>query len=215
MTNAEKEKFCLLAARLISPPDEQLFAELAEGSIWSFLSEIITEWGGYPQDFAYHFFPHPKQDFILNLSREYEILFTDIQGEKISLVESTYKKWTTDQSCSLAFANRHGLLQGDYALHMAEIYRQLSLNVPPEFQATPDHLILELELLSLLFRYATPQQIKIFIADHLDWVAELKAAIDRVRPNSFYGRVIELIILFLSYEKKEGADQFYESPGVS
>ncbi len=214
MTNTEKEKFCLLAAQLISPPDEQLFAELAEGSIWSFLSEIITECGGYPQNFAHHFFPNPSQDFILNLSREYEFLFTDIQGEKISLVESTYKKWTTDQSCSLAYANHYGLLQGDYALHMAEIYRQLSINVPPEFRATPDHLILELEFLSLLFRYATPQQTQIFIADHLDWVAELKEVIDRVRPNSFYSRIIELIILFLSYEKKEGADQIYESSSI-
>lgn len=202
MTKKEKEIFCLWAASLISPPDEHLLKTLKKGKIWSFLKRAIAHWGGQPQLFATSFSGHFPDDFLSALRAEYNRLFTDIQGEKISLVESTYKSWTKDCSSNLMWADKKGLLMSDYAGHLREIFDQLSLRIPPEFQSTPDHLILELELLSFLYRLARPEQIRNFIADHLDWIPALKKQIDRAGAIFFYRQTIELINSFLLYEMK-------------
>ena len=138
------------------------------------------------------------------MQREYDRLFAGLPGQKISLVESTYKPWTGDGSCALAFAGDKGLLMGDAALHMREIYRQSSLEVPEDLRSTPDHLLLELEFLSLLYHSATPERIQGFIEDHLDWVPDLKERLAQADPHPFYRRAIELINLFLEHERKEG-----------
>ncbi len=138
------------------------------------------------------------------LQREYERLFGKWAGQKISLVESTYKFWTRDHGCVLAFAGEKGLLMGDAALHMREMFHQFSLEVPEEFRSTPDHLILELEFLSLLYHSATKEQVQRFIKDHLDWIPDLKERVDRAHPHPFYRNAIELIHLFLFHERKEG-----------
>ena len=56
------------------------------------------------------------------LQGEYERLFGQWEGERISLVESTYKPWTTDKECGMVFAASKGLVMGDSALHMQELY---------------------------------------------------------------------------------------------
>jgi len=204
MTSEEKGNFCAWAATLLAPPDGETVGYLKEREIRSLLEENIVEWGGNPgllAEFAGR--KNPDAD-LPALQREYDRLFAGLPGRRISLVESTYKPWTGDGSCGLAFAGDEGLLLGDAALHMREIYRHLSLEVPEEFRSTPDHLLLELEFLSLLYRTARPEQIQGFIADHLDWVPELKERVDQADPHPFYRRAVELINLFLLHEKKEG-----------
>lgn len=202
MTKKEKENFCLWAASLISPPDEKLLISLKKGKIWAFLKKVLAQWGSNPQLFAASFSGHFPDNFLLTLKAEYKRLFTDPQGEKISLVESNYKTWTKDPSCSLAWADKKGLLMSDYALHLQELFHQLSLKIPPEFQSTPDHLILELEFLSLLYRWGNPEQIHIFIANHLDWIPELKKQVEQAGAILFYRQTFELINLFFLYERK-------------
>ncbi len=104
----------------------------------------------------------------------------------------------------MVFAASTGLLMGDCALHMQEIYRQLSLEVPEEFRSMPDHLVLELEFLALLYRFASDEQIERFIEDHLDWIPELKGAMEKANPHPFYRNAVELIHLFLQHETKNG-----------
>lgn len=202
MTRKEKEIFCLWAADLVSPPNEKLLLLLQKGKIWSFLNKAIIEWGSYPQLFAPSFGRVFPDDFLHILRAEYNRLFIDPPGAKISLVESTYKPWTIDPSCRLAWADKKGLLMSDSALHLQEIFQQLSIRIPPAFQSTPDHLILELEFLSFLYRTATHDQIRTFIVDHLDWIPELKKQIEQAQAILFYRQAIELIDLFLLYEKK-------------
>jgi TorA maturation chaperone TorD len=204
MTNREKGHFCGLAASLLAPPDGELLKELKKGGIQSLLQEIIREWGGNSRILA-EFSPEKRsEDFLPALQREYAHLFNDFQGAKISLVESTYKPWTKDSGCTLAFAGNKGLLLGDCALHMRDMFHQLSLDVPEEFRSTPDHLVLELEFLSLLYQSATPEQVQTFIKDHLDWIPHLKDRIDRADPHIFYRNAIEFINLFLEHEGNEG-----------
>jgi len=202
MTNTEKENFCALAASLMAPPDGETVRQLEQGEIQSLLEKIIREWGGDPRAIAELSGGKDPGADPAALQREYDRLFASLPGQRISLVESTYKPWTGDGSCALAFAGDKGLLMGDGAVHMREIYSRLSLEVPEEFRSMPDHLLLELEFLSLLYRSAAPEQIQGFMADHLDWVPELKERVDEADPHPFYRRAIELINLFLLHERE-------------
>jgi len=204
MTNTEKGDFCALAASLLAPPDGETVGQLKRGEIQSLLGKNIREWAGDPRLLAELVGEKNPGADLAPLQREYERLFAGLPGQGISLVESTYKPWTADRSCALAFAGDKGLLMGDAALHMREVYRQGSLEVPEEFRSTPDHLLLELEFLSLLYHSATPEQIQGFIEDHLDWVPDLKERLAQADPHPFYRRAIELINLFLEHERKEG-----------
>jgi len=204
MTNRDKGDFCALAASLLAPPDGETVGQLKRGDIQSLLGRNIREWGGDPRLLAELSGEENLGSDLAHLQREYERLFAGLPGQGISLVESTYKPWTADGSCALAFAADKGLLVGDTALHMREIYRQGSLEVPEEFRSTPDHLLLELEFLSLLYHSATPERIQGFIEDHLDWVPDLKERLAQADPHPFYRRAIELINLFLEHERKEG-----------
>jgi len=143
--------------------------------------------------------PLPGEVSLADLQRDYARLFSNVRGEKVSLVESTYKPWTADKTCPLGFSGEKGLLLGDCALHIRNIFQALSLKVPPDFQGTPDHLTLELELLSHLYRFAAEDQIRRFIDDHLDWIPNLRDEIQKSDPG-FYGRAVERLLEFLNQE---------------
>lgn len=204
MTNAEKEYFCAWAASLLAPPDGAMTAELNQDAIRSLGEENVREWGGDPRLLAEFFAEKTPEDLLPALQGEYARLFTDGHGEKISLVESTHKPWTQDSGCALAFAGTKGLLMGDCALHMRQMFLKLSLEVPEEFRSTPDHLVLELEFLSFLYHSASQEQIQRFIEDHLDWIPNLRDQMGQANPHPFYRNAIELINLFLLYEKIGG-----------
>jgi len=213
MTNGEKERFCAFAAALLAPPDAALVDDLQQDELHARLDAYIQAWGGdvrllsafsgeLSRDGSF-------QDAALSLllsalQREYTRLFVEREGANISLVESTYKPWTTDRECGMVFAASKGLLMGDCAVHMLDIYQQLSLEVPEEFRSMPDHLVLELEFLALLYQSASNQQIERFIEDHLGWIPELKEEIDKTSAHPFYRNSIELIHLFLQNELKNG-----------
>lgn len=207
MNKRKKEQFCALAAIFLAPPDEQMMKmiEKMRGGFPYLNEEDLRKWGADPALFVEFSPPRSPEDFLPVLQAEYERLFACWQGEKISLVESTYKPWTDDSSCPLTFAATKGFIMGDCALHMREMFHQLGLEVPGEFRSTPDHLVLELDFLSLLYRSANREQIQKFIEDHLDWIGDLKDRVDRAQPHPFYRNVMELIHLFLAHERKEGS----------
>lgn len=210
MTNREREYFCALLASLLVMPVQETIEELKQDEVRSFLAGKIREWTG-DLHLLQEFLPEEMPEkFLPVLQREYSRLFNDLHGEKISLAESVYKPWTADRQCGLAFAGAKGLLLGDYALHMREMYRRLSLTVPEQFHSAPDHLALELEFLSLLYGAATEDQIQEFIADHLDWLGELQERVDRSAPHPFYRHALGLVQLFLTNEKKGGKARSYE-----
>jgi TorA maturation chaperone TorD len=178
MTRSEKENFSALMAAVFAPPDEILLANLQR------------EEPPIPLD---------GEVSLEVLQRDYVRLFSNVGEEKNSLVESTYKPWTLDQACPLGFSGEKGLLMGDCALHIQNIFQVLSLRVPPDFQGTPDHLTLELELLSYLYRFASEDQIQWFIADHLDWIPILRDEVQKA-DSGFYGRAVERLFDFLNQE---------------
>jgi TorA maturation chaperone TorD len=140
--------------------------------------------------------------FLKDLGEEYGRLFSELSQEGVSLVESFYKPWTLDPRCTLPFASERGHLMGDSALHLLEIFGQCGLEVADERRGTPDHLVLELEFLSTLYRCATDLEVKQFIKDHLDWIPLLKEEMERFHPHPFYSNVLEVLSLFLGKERK-------------
>jgi TorA maturation chaperone TorD len=192
MTRSEKEQFSALMAAVFAPPDKTLLANLQREE------PPIS----------------PGEEISLEvLQREYVRLFSNVSGEKVSLVESTYKPWTADKTCPLGFSGEKGLLMGDCALHIQNIFQALSLRVPPDFQGTPDHLVLELELLSHLYRFAPEDQIRRFIEDHLDWIPNLRDEIQKDDPG-FYGKSVERLLDFLHKEIHSTKERQNESQSL-
>lgn len=208
MTTREKETFCILAASLLAPPDEALLADLQQEGLRSFLAESCIRWGGKPQTLTAILGAGDRERSLPALKKEYERLFDPYRGKAVSLVESTYKPWANDKKCGMVFAASAGLVMGDSAIHLLEVYREASLEVPETFRSTPDHLVLELEFLALLYRGGTPEQSRRFITDHLDWIPNLREEMGRARAKPFYRRAIELIDIFLQSERNHTKDAY-------
>jgi TorA maturation chaperone TorD len=200
MTRIEGERFSQVMALLFSPPDEEMIEQMAKGNLSAFVAPYVLSWvetRAFWKDGS----SRRIRRFLTHLREEYDRLFRNPGGETISLVESFYKPWSLDPGCPLAFASKKGLLMGDSALHLLEVYRQCGLEMAEEFKSCPDHLVIELEFLSYLYQQATQANIQTFISDHLDWIPLLREELKRFQPNSFYGHVLEILDLFL---KKEG-----------
>jgi len=202
MTGQEKETICQLMASLFCPPDQEMTKRIHEGSLHSFLQRYVGSCGG-DSGLLNGFLMEGDPGILLKvLGEEYSRLFSELSEEGVSLVESFYKPWTIDPTCTLPFASERGFLMGDSALHLSEIYRQCGLETADEWKGVPDHLVLELEFLSTLYRCATDLEVEQFIKDHLDWIPLLKEEIDRSDPHPFYGSALEVLDLFLGQERK-------------
>jgi TorA maturation chaperone TorD len=198
----ERENLCKTIAFFFSPPEVETVEEFRKMGGLTFFQEAFTSLGGSS------LFPDGTpplgelQTFSANWIDEYGRLFSGLNGHGVSLVESFYKSWTLDPECHLSFAREKGLLQGDSALHVSALYRHCGMEVADEFKSCPDHLAVELEFLSFLYQWATDREIKIFIADHLDWVPLLKQELSRFQPHPVYAMVLELLDFFLTREKE-------------
>ena len=206
MTMHEKETFCTIAASLLAPPDEGLLADLEQPGMRSFLAGALADWGEGRQVLTALFGKRGAKRSAAALKKESDRLFNRYGGNVVSLVESTYKPWTQDKGSGMVFAESTGLVMGDPAVHLLDVYREASIEVPEAFRSTPDHLILELEFLAFLYRSGTPEQTSRFIADHLDWIPDLREEMERARAKPFYRRAVELIDIFVRNEQNHTKD---------
>ena len=198
MTGQEKETISRLLASLFCPPDQEMMRQIHGEAFRSFLERGVKD-SGLLKGFLTEGDPGT---LLKDLGEEYSRLFSELNEESISLVESFYKPWTLDPHCTLPFASQRGFLMGDSALHLLEIYRQCGLEAADEWKGAPDHLVLELEFLSTLYRRATDREVEQFIKDHLDWIPLLKEEMDRSGPHPFYRCALEVLDLFLGQERK-------------
>jgi len=202
MTAQEKEYFCQLLASLFYPPDRELVKQFDQGALYSFFEKYIQSWGEDTGLLKGFLVKGESENLLGELTNEYNRLFSGLTEEGISPVESFYKPWTQDPLCPLSFASERGLLMGDSALHLLEIYHQCGLEVSEEFKGCPDHIAMELEFLSYLYQFATDNEIKTFIQDHMDWIPLLSEEFKRFHPHHFYGNAMEVLALFLNKERE-------------
>jgi len=202
MENQERESFCQVLATLCFPPDQEVAEQARQGSLHAFSRTMILADKGKEASLEGFLMNGSAQAILSDLGESYRRLFSDVEGERISLVESCYKPWTRDPHCTVPFASEKGFLMGDSALHLMEIYRRCDVEVAEEFRNTPDHLGLELQFLSYLYRWGSDDQIKTFIGDHLDWLDLLRFELDRAGTHPFYTSLFDLIALFIDQERK-------------
>lgn len=202
MADQEKENLCLLISFLFSPPDDEMVEQIHQGGVQSFFERYAESWGE-DSGLLKGFLMKDEPGLLLkDLRNEYDRLFSRLNSDSISPVESVYKPWTQDALCTLPFASEKGLLMGDSAIHLLEIYRHIGLDVAEEFMGCPDHIVLELEFLSHLYRGATDMEVRTFIGDHLDWIPLFKEEVMRLHPHPFYKSLLEILDLFLTLERK-------------
>ena len=202
MNNQEKESFCQALATLFYTPDRELAREIYQGNLYSFFENYVQRWER-DGDLSKGFLMQGDTERILrDLEAAYERLFAGVSSERIPLIESCYKPWTQDPHCPLPFACEKGLLMGDSALHLSALYRQCGLEVADEFKGCPDHIVMELEFLSYLYRWAGDGEIKRFIEDHLNWVTLVRDEFKRRQPHPFYVSALEVLDLFLNKERE-------------
>ena len=104
----------------------------------------------------------------------------------------------------MVFASSTGLLMGDSAVHMGDLYRMGGMETPESFRSMPDHIVLELEFLSLLYESDSEEKARTFITDHLDWLDLLKTEVEKANPHPFYRSAILIIDAFIREELKAG-----------
>ena len=198
----DKESLCQLLASFFSPPDEEMVDLVCQGTVYSFFKNHVQAWGS-DESVLEGFQTGGTPEVLLTLLREeYDRLFSETGREKISLVESVYKPWSQDPSCGLSFAKETGLLMGDSAVHLSCVYQGCGLEVAEPLKGMPDHLIVELEFLSCLYRWAEDKDIGTFIKYHLDWIPLLIERGQAAHPHPFYGSLLEFLGLFVEAERE-------------
>ncbi len=202
MTPEEKESICQMLALLFSPPDHASAEQVREGFFHAFFLPHVLSWGQSPSVLKGFLWEGEAGILYDEMSREYERLFSELRGEGVSLVESSYKPWTEDPHCTLPFASDRGLVMGDSALHLLSLYEQCGLEVSKEFGGRPDHLVLELEFLAHLYQRATDAEVKTFVRDHLGWTILLGEELKKLTPNPFYETAFAIHFLFLKKERE-------------
>jgi TorA maturation chaperone TorD len=123
------------------------------------------------------------------------------QGRKIWLVESIYKPWTLDESAEVPFRGQTGWLGGDAAAHMKDILDNLGVKLPPELAGTPDHLAIELELMSWLAENAGPDVQATYLAQHLDWLPLLVEHARQAGLSGFHLSLLEFVAAFVAWDR--------------
>ena len=202
MPSMGKESLCHLLASLFSPPDEEMVDLVCQGVVHSSFKNHVQAWGS-DGSVLEGFQTDKTPEVLLTLLREeYDRLFSETGKERISLVESVYKPWSQDLSCGLSFAKETGLLMGDSAVHLSRVYQECGLEVAEPLKGMPDHLIVELEFLSCLYRWAEDKEIEMFFKHHLDWIPLLIERGQAAHPLPFYASLLEFLGLFVEVERE-------------
>lgn len=192
--------YALLAEALAPPPQGETPTRLSSG-IWSkeleyFLSALDSPVAIPPV------LLHPLAT-AEELAREYLRYFFLPDGLRIWLVESVYKPWTLDESAEVPFKAETGWLGGDAAAHMQDLINRLGVELPLEVRGMPDHIAVEMEVMSLLAEGADPDAQAIFLAQHLDWLPLLLARCDEAGSAGLYRALLELTEQFIAWDRKQ------------
>ena len=83
---------------------------------------------------------------------------------------------------------------------MKDLYQTFGITIPEEYESMPDHLCLELEFAALLLEHDAETKYGVFIAEHLNWLADLVAEADQKELPDYYLQLIKLTAQFLALE---------------
>lgn len=211
----KKAEIARALAWLLTEPDEEMVASLRRGDLYRLFSEYFNS--DYIELSALRgFLPKENEtDLLQELKEGYWNLFQNPQSGNLWWVESFHKAWTNDPECRLSIAREKGLLMGDSALHLLDLYHSLGIEIPDGFHSVPDHIILELEFLALLLESPSEEGTRIFVKDHFDWIPQMVQQGMACQPSSFYVSVFKALELFIESLKTGSGEEVRTSVGFS
>ena len=195
--NALRREIYLLLSEAYKQPTAEFIAEQPELVI--FLRQAFLKLVYDLPDKLYQNWPVLAHDLQTATSAYRQSFLFPVQSRLVP-VESVYRRWTQDSTSEVPFAGEKGLLMSDHALHMKTLYSSFGITIPPEYQAMPDHLCLELEFAAFLLEQQQEEHYFLFIREHLNWLDELAEAAENQDIPDFYLQVVKLTAQFLSLE---------------
>lgn len=193
---AEAAQVFTVLAELYKPPTLDIWMELEKNHLLRQLQESASKL--YNITFLLEDVLPENYDQFCRLYSKY-IGFMDKKA--VTPVESLFKPWTEDDTCTLPFAREKGYLLGDSALHIKFILDELKIDIPKEYQGIPDHLSILLELAGYFIEYAPEKFTEEFFEDHLDWLAELETQLRKNCSHPFYERITAFLVKVTEEQK--------------
>ena len=187
----------LLLSEAFKQPTEAFIAE--QPAMVDFLAQAFLEIGYDLPAALYEDWPALLPD-LATATAAYRQSFVFPVHARVLPVESVYRRWTSDASAEVPFAAEKGLLLSDHALHMKDLYQTFGITIPEEYESMPDHLCLELEFAALLLEHDAETKYGVFIAEHLNWLADLVAEAEQKELPDYYLQLIKLTAQFLALE---------------
>lgn len=109
-------------------------------------------------------------------------------------VESLYARWAGPCRSTL-FPQAQGMYQGETALYMKSLIESLGASVPDEFAGFPDHLALELDLVSVLLRSGMRAEARMFLAERFAWLTAYRMRLLELEDDArFYIGLIDVVV---------------------
>ncbi len=200
---AERSAVYAMFSTLLQPPERMTHSEIIAGrpaQLWDALPVSPAPKPPMPPSWQAASFPgYSEWRSIYNLA-------TSPVNPRLVPVESVHKVWSSDPSCEMPFAREKGLLQGDAAHHLYQLYRSVGFELPAQYADSPDHLVLELEFMSLLVETAGTAEQRTFLDQHLDWIPALISDAQRRGVPQLYCDLLAWLEEFLSLERAELAE---------
>lgn len=195
--NSLRREVYLLLSEAFKQPTEQFIAE--QPTMVDFLTRSFQQLGHDLPGDLYENWPALLPD-LPSATAAYRQSFLFPVHSRVLPVESVYRRWTSDASAEVPFAAEKGLLLSDHALHMKDLYQTFGITIPEEYESMPDHLCLELEFAALLLEHDAETKYGVFIAEHLNWLADLVAEAEQKELPDYYLQLIKLTAQFLALE---------------
>lgn len=111
----------------------------------------------------------------------------------------------------------YGGYLSNHALYLQALCKQLSIEIPERYQATPDHLSILIELVVFLDEHTSKETVEEFIDAHFDWLGSYcEALLQRMNAEKdftlrasihFYRFLVEGVIEGLSNMKRRGCSE--------
>ena len=196
MNTSRRSQVYRVLAQAFCPPTPELARWVVDGSLHHALTDALGEAEGSLE--ALH---QPGTPAVIEerLSKEHYRLFRHPR-HRLELAESVYKPWSAADTSGMPFARERGLLMGEPARHLLELYRLTGWTPPVEFASRPDYLALELAFMAYLVEYLGPVDQAQFLDDHLDWLPDLLQAAAEWDPAPFYATVLAATRVWIEQE---------------
>lgn len=121
--------------------------------------------------------------------------FTGGLPESALPVESLYTAWERPGATDTMFGNAKNMYLGQSARYMNSLCKQMGLEVPSEFSASPDHLALELDVVAVLVRSGMVSEARTFLAERFEWLTAFRMKLIKLPDDArFYIGLVDVLL---------------------